>query len=138
GNYSVDAIVAVDAVRDPANPSQVMITVRSIPAGDRTLTVSGVGDLAAHYTNNATFGFHFVDVSIPAGYYDGVAGQRGSALLIALHDIIKGHTALSYSATAAAFQHTDRRPDGNVWDVYSDVPGGTPPYEYVFGPLGSG
>ena len=138
GDYSVNGITAVDAVRDPVNTSQVTITVRSVPAGDRTLTVNGVGDLAAHYTSNATFGFHFVDVSIPAGYYDAATGLRGSALLIALHNIIKGHTVIGYSATATCFQHTDKRPDGNVWDVYSDVPGGTPPYEFAFGPLGSG
>jgi endonuclease I/flagellar hook capping protein FlgD len=137
-DYSVDGIVAVTAVRDSVDSSRVTITVRAIPAGDRILTVNGVGDLAGHPTNNATFGFHFVDVSIPAGYYDAAAGLRGSALLIALHNIIKGHTALTYSFTATAFQHTDKRPDGNVWDVYSDVPGGTPPYEFVFGPLGSG
>lgn len=138
GNYGVDGILAVNAVRDPSATSQVTITVRAIPAGDRTLTVNGVGDLASHYTDNATFRFHFVDVSIPAGYYNTAIGLHGSALLIALHNIIKGHTALSYTSTATAFQHTDKRPDGNVWDVYSDVPGGTPPYEYAFGPLGSG
>jgi hypothetical protein len=138
GGYSVNGIVAVNAVRDIANLSQVTITVRSIPAGDRTLTVNGVGDLAAHFTSNATFGFHFVDVTIPAGYYAAATGLRGSALLIALHNIVKAHTALTYSFTATAFQHTDKRPDGNVWDVYSDVPGGTPPYEFAFGPLGSG
>ena len=138
GNYSVNGLTAVNAVRDPSAPSRVMITVRSIPAGDRTLTVNGVGDLASHFTSNATFGFHFVDVSIPAGYYDGTGGLKGSALLIALHNIIKGHTSLTYSFTATAFHNTDKRPDGNVWDVYSDVPGGTPPYEFSFGPLGSG
>jgi endonuclease I len=138
GNYSVEGLGAVNAVRDPVATSQVTITVRSIPAGDRTLTVNGVGDFAAHYTNNAMFGFHFVDVSIPAGYYDAAAGLSGSALLIALHNIIKGHTSLSYSFTSTAFHTTDKRPDGNVWDVYSDVPGGTPPYEFAFGPLGSG
>lgn len=138
-NYSVNGLVAVDAVRDPVATSQVMITVRAIPAGDRTLTADGVGDAgAAHFTNNATFGFHFVDVSIPAGYYTGTSGLSGYALLVALHDIIKGHTSLSYSFTATAFHNTDKRPDGNVWDVYSDVPGGTPPYEFAFGPLGSG
>jgi len=139
-NYSLDGgLVAIAAVRDPVATSQVTITVRSIPAGDRTLTANGVGDLAAaHFTNGATFGFHFVDVSIPAGYYDGTAGLHGYALLVALHNVIKGHTALTYSFTATAFHNTDKRPDGNVWDVYSDVPGGTPPYEYAFGPLGSG
>ena len=138
GAYSVNGIVAVNAVRDGVDPSQVWITVRSIPAGDRLLTVNGVGDLAGHYTNNATFGFHFVNVSIPAGYYAAATGLHGSALLIALHNIIKGHTSISYSSTATAFQRTDKRPNGNVWDVYSDIPGGTPPYEFAFGPLGSG
>ena len=139
GNYSVNGLPAVSAARDAVNPSQAWITVRSIPAGDHTLTVNGVGDLAdTHFTSNATFGFHFVDVSIPSGYYDAVAGLRGSALLIGLHNIIKGHTVIGYTATATCFHNTDKRPDGNVWDVYSDVPGGTPPYEFVFGPLGSG
>ena len=35
GNYSVNGIVAVDAVREPGATKQVMITVRSIPPGDR-------------------------------------------------------------------------------------------------------
>ena len=117
GNYSVNGIVAVNAVRNAPDSSQVTITVRSIPPGDRTLTANGVGDLAGHYTSNATFVFHFVDVSIPAGYYDGATGLHGSALLIALHNIIRSHTALSYSFTATAFHNTDKRPDGNVWDI---------------------
>jgi hypothetical protein len=101
--------------------------------------VNGVGDLTgSHFTANATFGFHFVDVSIPAGYYNGTSGLTGYALVVALHNIIKAHTALSYTFTATAFHNTDKRPNGNVWDVYSDVPGGTPPYEFAFGPLGSG
>lgn len=137
-NYSVDGLLAVNAIRDPAVLSQVTVTVRSIPAGDRTLTVNGVGDLAAHFTSNASFVFHYVDVSVPAGYYDLATGLSGSALRVALHSIIKAHTSLSYSSTANAFQRTDKRPDGKVWDVYSDVPGGTPPYEFAFGPLGSG
>src|SRR5258707_7591008 len=38
GDYSVNGIVAVNAVRDAADFSQVAITVRAIPAGDRTRT----------------------------------------------------------------------------------------------------
>jgi len=136
-NYSLEGLTPVNAVRDPVATSQVTITVRSIPAGDRTLTVNGVQNLSGQPTSNATFGFHFVDVSIPAGYYDGTAGLHGYGLLVALHNIIKGHTSLSYTFTATAFHNTDKRPDGKVWDVYSDVPGGTPPYEFTFGPLGS-
>ncbi len=137
-NYSVNGIVATNAVRDGSLLSMVTITVPGIPAGDRTLTVNGVGDLAAHFNSNATYGFHWVDVSIPAGYYDSVTGLKGYALLAALHSIIKAHTVISYSNTANCFPRTDRRPDGNVWDVYSDIPGGTPPYEFAFGPMGSG
>lgn len=137
-NYTVGGVPAVNAVRDPLNPSQVTITMRGLTAGDRTLTVNGVADLGAHFTNNATFVFHYVDVSIPAGYYAPATGLRGSALLIALHNIVRAHTVIGYSSTANCFPRTDKRPNGNVWDVYSDVPGGTPPYEFAFGPLGSG
>lgn len=138
GNYSVNGLPATNAVRDPFQTNIVTITVPGIPAGDRTLTVNGVADLNAHPTVNATFGFHFVDVSIPVGYYDGLTGLKGYALLAALHSKIRAHTSISYSATATAFQRTDRKPNGKVWDVYSDIPGGTAPYEFSFGPLGSG
>lgn len=136
-NYSVNGNVAVNAVRDPVATSQVWITVRNIPAGDRTLTVNGVGDLQGDFTSNETFGFRFIDVSIPAGYYNGTAGLKGYALVVALHNIIDGHTVIPYTSTDEAFMRTDKRPNGHVWDVYSDVPGGTPPYEFEFGPLGS-
>ena len=138
GNYSVNGIVATNAARDPFQTNIVTVTVPGIPAGDRLLAANGVGDLNSHFTVNATFGFHFVDVSVPAGYYDGLTGLKGYALLAALHGKIKAHTSISYSATATAFQRTDKKPNGKVWDVYSDVPGGTSPYEFSFGPLGSG
>src|SRR5690606_27458199 len=32
-----------------------------------------------------------------------------------------------------AFGLTDRKPDDTVWDIYSDVPGGTPAYTFSFG-----
>lgn len=137
-NYDVNGNVAVAAVRDPLATHVVTVTVRGLLAGDRTLVANGVGDLASHFTVNASFGFHYVDVSIPAGYYNGTAGLNGYALLAALHNRIKAHTSISYSATATAFQRTDKKPNGKVWDMYSDVPGGTSPYEFSFGPLGSG
>jgi endonuclease I len=68
----------------------------------------------------------------PAGYYDPAAGKTGTALQQALHDIIDNHTAVSYSTLWTSFQTTDKKPNGKVWDMYSDVPGGTPPYEYTF------
>ncbi|HRH70901.1 MAG TPA: endonuclease [Flavobacteriales bacterium] len=69
----------------------------------------------------------------PAGYYDPAAGLSGQALRVALRDIIDGHTVLANSDLWAAYEATDRKPNNTVWDIYSDVPDGTPPYEFAFG-----
>jgi len=69
----------------------------------------------------------------PTGYYDEANGLTGAELKTALSDIISAHTSLSYSELWAAFQYTDKKPNGKVWDMYSDVPGGTPAYEFTFG-----
>ncbi len=55
----------------------------------------------------------------PAGYYNNAQGKTGNELKIALYDIIKNHTSLSYSSLWSAFQQTDKRVDGKVWDMYS-------------------
>ena len=70
---------------------------------------------------------------IPAGYYSTADGKSGAELKTALYLIIKDHDALSYSGLWSAFETTDRKPNGKVWDMYSDNPGGTPPYEFTFG-----
>ncbi len=70
----------------------------------------------------------------PASYYTPAEGKSGNALRVAMHNIIKGHTALSYGELWQAFYTTDRRPDnGKVWDIYSDRPGSTPAYYFTFG-----
>jgi len=68
----------------------------------------------------------------PAGYYDPATGLTGSALQQALHDIIDEHTSVTYSDLWTCFQNTDKKPDGTVWDMYSDIPGGTPAYTFTF------
>jgi len=73
-----------------------------------------------------------VFAQLPAGYYDGADGLNGSALQQALHDIIDDHEQQSYSSLHTHYYSTDRKPDGTVWDMYSDVPGGSPPYTYNF------
>ncbi len=67
----------------------------------------------------------------PAGYYSGAVGLTGANLKAALHDIIKGHTAVTYSSIWNHFANTDQKPNGKVWCMYSDLPG-NPPYEYTF------
>jgi len=85
------------------------------------------------------FAFLFVTVSgqIPSGYYDPANGLSGTQLQAALHNIIKNHTVKSYDYLWTAFYTTDDKPNGTVWDMYSDIPDGTPngnpPYVYHFG-----
>lgn len=74
-----------------------------------------------------------LSAQIPSGYYDKAKGKSGNELKTALHDIIKGHTALSYDGLWNAFKTTDVKSNGKVWDMYSDKPGLTPDYEYTFG-----
>ncbi len=70
----------------------------------------------------------------PAGYYNNAAGLTGTPLQAALHNIIKNHTAVNYTPGVwNAFYTTDVKANGKVWDMYSDIPGGTPVYEYVLG-----
>lgn len=81
--------------------------------------------------------FAFTNISIwaqiPAGYYDAAQGLTGNTLRYKLHDIISnGYVAVSYTDLWTSYQSTDKRLDGKVWDMYSDIPGGTAPYLYTF------
>ena len=69
----------------------------------------------------------------PANYYNSAEGLTGNQLKVALHNIIKGHTSISYSQIWNAFWSTDNKGNGVVWDMYSDRPNGTPPYTYALG-----
>jgi len=73
-----------------------------------------------------------VYATIPPGYYNSATGLSGAALKTALYNTISNHTALSYNGLWSAFQSTDKKANGKVWDMYSDIPGGTPPYEFTF------
>ena len=70
----------------------------------------------------------------PPGYYSPAYGLNGQPLRVALMGIIRAHTALSYTPGLwNAYYTTDTNTDGKLWDVYSDIPGGTPAYEYTMG-----
>ena len=69
---------------------------------------------------------------IPPNYYDNAVGKLGLQMKIALHQIIDNHTSVSYGSLHTHYQTTDKKANGKVWDMYSDVPGGTPPYEFTF------
>jgi endonuclease I len=68
----------------------------------------------------------------PPHYYDAVAGLSGQDLLGGLHQLTTDHVTLDYYALYDFLKFTDCRPDGTVWDIYSDIPGESPPYFYTF------
>lgn len=74
----------------------------------------------------------------PAGYYSTATGS-GYTLKTQLYNIIKGHTDIGYGSLYAAYQGTyqnkpatDKKPNGKVWDMYSDKPNATPAYEFTW------
>ena len=68
---------------------------------------------------------------IPSGYYNTATGT-GATLKTQLFNIISAnHNALSYDELWNAFETTDDKTNGKVWDMYSDIPDGTPPYEFI-------
>ena len=69
---------------------------------------------------------------IPEGYYDSAEGLVEEELREELSNIIDGHSSQSYASIWTHFQSTDVKPDGDVWDMYSDVPDGTPDYTFTF------
>lgn len=69
---------------------------------------------------------------IPPGYYNSAANLSGDSLKVALHQIIKNHNSISYNAIWNAFSSTDKKPNGKVWDIYSDRVDSLPPYEFTF------
>lgn len=73
-----------------------------------------------------------VFAQIPPGYYNTAQGLIGNPLKTALHNIIKNHTQISYAGLWNTYIKTDRKSNGKVWDIYSDVPAGTPPYQFTF------
>jgi endonuclease I len=65
-------------------------------------------------------------------YYQSVYKLYGMALRQALHDLIKGHTQISYAGLYNEYPITDAKPENIVWDMYSDIPGGTPAYTFNY------
>lgn len=56
----------------------------------------------------------------PSGYYSSAIGLSSATLKSTLHNIIDDHDVISYNGLWTAFEKTDVRADGKVWDMYSD------------------
>jgi endonuclease I len=58
--------------------------------------------------------------SLPA-YYKDIDGKSGKTLFDAVHAVAKvGYSSLGYDGLWSAYQYTDLRDNGYVWDMYSD------------------
>ena len=131
-NYAITGL-AVDTAQLLPSQTQVALTVSTMIPGNYILTVTNVADLFGNPITTAVDTFLFHDYSPPLGYYEGTGGLDGDDLRLALHQIIDDHHVNGYTFAWTAFYTTDDKPNGYVWDMYSDVPGGEPPYNYVFG-----
>lgn len=58
---------------------------------------------------------------VPAGYYDAAVGKSGEELQKSLSTIINNATDVGYNGLWEVYKTTDCRPDGKVWDMYSDA-----------------
>ncbi len=127
-NYAIAGLIVSAAARDAVNHDQVLLTVSTMSPVNYTLIVDGVEDLYSNAMDSVSYSFDYVDVAAPAGYYDSAEGLLGEPLKAALHAIIDNHASQSYQYSWTAFMTTDDKPNGKVWDIYSDIPGGVPPY----------
>jgi endonuclease I len=74
----------------------------------------------------------YIFAQIPANYYSAAQNKKGYPLRVSLYNIIKNHTVISYGGLWTAYQQTDLKQNGKIWDMYSDRPGQNPPYEYTY------
>lgn len=58
---------------------------------------------------------------VPRGYYTAAKGKKGAALKTALYGIIHNHTNVGYDGLFAVYEKSDLRPDGKIWDMYSNA-----------------
>ena len=63
----------------------------------------------------------FVFAEIPAGYYDDAVGKSCEDLQKSLSTILNDANDVGYNGLWNLYKTTDRRSDGKVWDMYSDV-----------------
>ncbi|MGN0281325.1 MAG: endonuclease [Prevotella sp.] len=54
-------------------------------------------------------------------YYQSANGNKGQSLKTALYEIIKSPSVQAYSQLFECYKSTDLRPDGKIWDMYSNT-----------------
>ena len=95
----------------------------------------GIAQTVTSEMNSTTLvaqGDNNVILAPQADYYATAYKLTGTALRLALHNIIYSHTDKTYAGLWTGYKTTDLRSDGKIWDMYSDIPGGTPPYSFTY------
>ncbi len=64
--------------------------------------------------------FLIIKAQESAGYYSAASGKTGAVLKTALYGIISSHFDVGYGGLYEAYKKTDQKPDGTVWDMYSN------------------
>jgi endonuclease I len=57
---------------------------------------------------------------VPPDYYSPIEGKQAAELKTALSCLLQGHRVLDYDSLWTVFVCTDSRPDGTIWDMYSN------------------
>lgn len=101
-----------------------MVKDRLIKIITASLLVLGAGSAIGATVFNTTNTKANASTSVQT-YYSSVNG-RGQTLLTSLYNKIKNNTDLGYSGLWTAYQTTDIRSDGKIYDIYSDATTFTP------------
>lgn len=83
-------------------------------------------------SNTLSLLFICISFQVQAQYYAPAFGLNGAPLKTALHQIITNHNAMAWPLWTY-FYKTDSTGINQVWDIYSDKPGNTPPYTFMLG-----
>lgn len=60
--------------------------------------------------------------AVPSGYYNKCEGKGGQALIEALQETLEaGSGDMGYNGLWSVYLQSDVRPDGSIWDMYSNV-----------------
>lgn len=118
--------------------------VSSVSLSSASSVSSGAAVSSASSTATGGFTEKFSLPQTVRDYYRSAYGKTGAALKTALRTIVTtGHTSLGYSNLKNLFGGTgsfslasDKRPDGKVWDMYSDYGDGVA-HDGEYGVLGA-
>ncbi len=74
--------------------------------------------------------YHLLNAQAPVNYYNSANGLSGTALRLALHNIIDAHNSQSYASLYTHYNSTDILKGDTIWDMYSLKANGTANYYF--------